>query len=229
MLYLLPNALHESQKPPQYVGDVVKTLDGLYCETEKNARAYLKHYELKMPLQQFPLQTVNEHTKQSDAEELIQPLLRGETWAMVSDAGLCSIADPGSLIVQAAHKAGIKVVSLYGPSSILMALQLSGLSGQCFSFAGYLPREKEARQAAIRSREMRAKKEKETQIFIEAPYRNNELLVDLLSVLSPDTFLAVAWDLTAPTEGIVVQTVKAWKKMAPLDIHKKPALFLLSS
>jgi 16S rRNA (cytidine1402-2'-O)-methyltransferase len=227
MLYLLPNALHESQRPPQYIEELVKELDGVICENEKVARAFLKHYVLKMPLQSFPLLLLNEHTKPEELDALIQPLVAGQNWGLLTDAGLSCIADPGQPLVALARRKKIAVSALYGPCSIIMALQLSGFSGQRFSFNGYLPREKAARQSELKRFEKLAKSYDQTQIFIEAPYRNKELMADCIETLSPDTPLAVAWDLTAPTEEVIVKKVALWKKDALPDIHKKPAIFLL--
>lgn len=227
MLYLLPNVLHETQNPriilSQQVSDVIATLDGVICENEKRARAYLKCFDLKMALQVFPLALLNEHT--ADVKNLLQPIKEGQHWGVLSDAGLCCIADPGSDLVALAHREKIPVKALSGPCSITQALQLSGMSGQHFTFHGYLPREKAERQNALRLLEKSAKQQKATQIFIETPYRNNEMLSDCLQVLSPETKLCVAWDLDSDQTGVAVEKVS---KFTAIDLHKKPAIFLFS-
>ena len=228
MLYLLPNVLSETQNPRQVlskqVEEVIATLDGVFCESEKKARWYLKHFTLKMPLQQFPLVLLNEHT--TSLSEHLQPLVRGETWAILSDAGVSCVADPGSELVKLAHEQNIAVQTIFGPCSIIQSLQLSGMGGQRFCFHGYLPREKPLRQEALRKLEKASSERKETQICIEAPYRNVELLTDCLQVLKPETKLCVAWELDSPNAGLIVQNVSVWKQKPLPDIHKKPAIFL---
>jgi 16S rRNA (cytidine1402-2'-O)-methyltransferase len=229
MLYILPNVLHESQNPrlflsPQ-VGQVVAQLDGLICESEKKARWYLKHFDLKVALQQFTLALLNEHTQ--EYKELLAPIKKGQVWGLLSDAGLACIADPGCELVGLAHKEAICVQAIHGPCSITQALQLSGMSGQRFCFHGYLPRDKKERQDALRQLEKACKQNKETQIFIETPYRNNELLADCLQVLGPHTKLCVVWDIDSSQMGISVKNIAEFKQVLPLDIHKKPAIFLV--
>jgi 16S rRNA (cytidine1402-2'-O)-methyltransferase len=229
-LYLLPNLLSDELLPdaflPKRVGEVILELDGLIVENEKVARKYLSKFKLKMPIQAMPLVVLDEHTPQQDIAALLDPILRGEQWGLLSDAGLPCIADPGHQLVYAAHQKDVSVVALVGPCSIVLALMLSGLPAQNFSFHGYLPREPEERKKRIAALEQEAKREGRTQAFIETPYRNQEMLQDLLSVLQGTTRLAVAWDLTMPTEQVIVRPVSQWKKMELPDIKKKPAIFL---
>jgi 16S rRNA (cytidine1402-2'-O)-methyltransferase len=231
MLYLLPNLLSETENPrtflPPQVAEVIATLDGVICETEKKARWYLKQFTLRMPLQQFPLVALNEHT--TDISEHLAPLLRGENWGILSDAGASCIADPGAQLVQRAWQQNIPVKALFGPCSITLALQLSGMGGQRFCFHGYLPRDKAERLDALRALEKRAAVNKETQIWIEAPYRNRELLASCLEGLQASTLFCVACDLDSPNEKVWVQKIGAWKAQAPVDLDKKPAIFLLSA
>lgn len=229
-LYLLPNLLSDELLPdsflPKRVSEVIAELDGLIVENEKVARKYLSKFKIKMAIQSMPLVVLDEHTKSNEIAGLLDPLLRGEKWGLLSDAGLPCIADPGHQLVYAAHHKGIAVEALVGPCSIVLALMLSGLPAQNFSFHGYLPREPEDRKKRIASLEQEAKRQERTQICIETPYRNQELLADFLAVLQPTSRLAVAWDLTMPTEQVVTAKISEWKKRALPDIRKKPAIFL---
>lgn len=232
-LYLLPNLLSDELLPdnflPKRVADVILQLDGLIVENEKVARKYLSKFKIKMPIQAMPMSVLNEHTQAQEFASLLEPLVRGEVWGLLSDAGLPCIADPGHQLVQMAHQKEIAVEALVGPCSLVLALMLSGLPAQNFSFNGYLPREPEERKARIVQLEQQSKKETKTEIFIETPYRNQELLIDLLAVLQDTTRLAVAWDLTLPSEKIVTRKVSEWKKTGMVDIKKKPAVFLFSA
>jgi 16S rRNA (cytidine1402-2'-O)-methyltransferase len=229
-LYLLPNLLDDTlddHQPflPANIGEIIAKLDGCICETEKPARRFLGRFKRAS----LTLRVLNEHTKDDELAAIIEPLVRGETWGVISDAGLPCIADPGSKLVSLARKKGVRLEAVVGPSSIFMALMLSGFSGQHFTFHGYLPREKEPKKAKIRLLEQKSRKEKSTEIFIEAPYRNQELLQDLVSELAPHSWLAVACDLTAPTQEVHVKSVAEWKKMAASlpQINKRPTVFLL--
>lgn len=233
MLYLLPNLLDDSQDAAlclsKNVGDAVSTIDGLIAESDKAARRYLKRFSIKKPLQEMQVRLLNEHTQKSDLKELLEPLKRGETWGLISDAGLPCIADPGAQIVALAHAEGIPVTALAGPSSIFLALMLSGFSGQRFSFHGYLPKEEKERQRQIRLFEDDAKRFQRTHIFMETPYRSHTLLAECLSILQEQTLFCAAWDLTMPSQGVISKSVREWKKGQLPAIEKKPAIFLLSA
>lgn len=208
ILILLPNLLHEEaaftfQIPP---------LDALIAESEKGGYTYLK----KASLPKVPTYLLNEHTKNLD--ELLQ--IPEEKVGLISDAGVPCLADPGSELVFKARQKGIQIEAIPGPSSIPLALMLSGLPAQAFTFHGYLSREEKELEKQIRSFP-----KKMTQIFIEAPYRNQKLLDFLLKHLRPDDLLSIAWDLTGPNQGVISQPVRAWKNLP--DIHKKPAVFLV--
>lgn len=229
-LYLLPNLLDDTVDDhtkylPANIGEIVASLDGCVCETEKLARRFLGRFKRA----QLPLKVLNEHTKDEELIDLIVPLEQGGTWGMLSDAGLPCIADPGAKLVQLARKKNVAVEAVAGPSSFIMALMLSGFSGQHFSFHGYLPREKELRIKRIRALEQKSKKEQSSEIFMEAPYRNLELLQDLVAELQPQTELAVACDLTSPTQEVIVKTSKEWKKDPLPQIHKRPCVFIIFS
>ena len=230
-LFLLPNMLSDERDHsvylPSSVDQIVSTLDGLIAESEQGGRRYLSHFSTKKPPHLMPIALLNEHTPDADLDFLLEPIKKGERWALVSDSGVPCIADPGSKLVNRARKTGIVVQALVGPSSILLALMLSGFSGQRFTFNGYLHKEPSERQKQIRQLEKIAK-EGYTQIFIEAPYRNTHTLNSLMETLADSTQLCVAWDLTLPTQGILSQSVAVWKKSPLPNLEKKPAVFLLS-
>ncbi len=233
MLYLLPNVLNDDATShltllPQSVHDVVQTLDGIIAESEKEGRRFLKRFKLKKPLQETPVWLLNEHTKKEDLKALLEPLKSGLVVGLISDAGLPAIADPGAILVALAHEHHITVHTLVGPCSIIMALQLSGFSGQHFSFHGYLPKHAEERVKAIKAKEAEAKRTGATQIFIETPYRNDVLLQEMLRTLHDTTRVCVVWDITLPTQGVISKSVAAWKTMQPLALKGKPAVFLIS-
>jgi len=229
-LFLLPNLLDlegaHRDFLPESVDRAVGSLQGLIVESEKEGRRFLKRF-LPERFREIPLKLLNEHSSTEEIQELLLPLLRGEIWGVVSDCGLPCLADPGSALVFAARQKGIKVETFAGPSSLIFALLLSGLSGQAFAFHGYLEREEELLVKKIAILEKRAQSEKSTQIFIEAPYRNQKLLERLLSILNEKTLLSVAWDLTMPTQTVVTQSVKAWKASPLPSIDKHPAIFLI--
>jgi 16S rRNA (cytidine1402-2'-O)-methyltransferase len=227
-LILLPNLLDENAPAEQFlpagVGSAVRTIQGLICESEKSGRRYLRKFLSHDEMAAMPLRLLNEHTK--ELAELIEPLIKGETWGLISDAGLPCLADPGTDLVALAHTKGVAVETYAGPSSIIFALQLSGFSGQKFAFHGYLPRESPLIESAVRDLEKRAKGE--TQIFIEAPYRSAKILALLLSVLHPDTRLCVAASLTTPQQRVVSQSVAKWKQMQ-FSLEKEPVVFLIKA
>ena len=169
---------------------------------------------------------LNKHTKQEEFNDFLNPCLNGNDIALISDAGCPGIADPGSEIVRLAHQSKIKVVPLVGPSSILLALMASGMSGQNFKFNGYLPIEKNERKSKIKDLEKTSIIT--TQIFMETPYRNNKFVSVLLEVLKPETKLCIACDITLTTEYIKTKKVKEWKS-TKIDINKRPAIFLIQS
>ena len=229
-LLLLPNLLDESQPHELYlpagIGAVVKTVNGLIAESEKAARRYLRRFLSHDEMARMPLKTLNEHTQEKELDDFLAPLLHGETWGLISDAGLPCVADPGAPLVWRARLNNIPVETFAGPSSILMALQLSGFCGQRFSFHGYLPRE--GAELELKIRELERRSRNETEIWIEAPYRSQKMLEFLKQILSPNTKLCVAASLTLPTQKVVSQTVSKWKHI-PLVLEKEPAVFLLDS
>jgi len=225
-LYLLPNLLDESAETelflPISVKGAVGEIAGLIAESEKMGRRYLRRFLSHDEMVQIPLKLLNEHTQ--ELEELILPMKKGETWGLISDAGLSCIADPGADLVYLAHENRISVETFVGPSSIVMALQLSGFGAQNFSFHGYLPREPHDLEKKVKELE----KTKGTHIWIEAPYRSNKMLDLLKRSLHTQTKLCVAASLTLPTQKLLSQTVSKWKS-SPFSLSKEPAVFLISS
>lgn len=230
-LFLLPNLLgpHEDHTLflPKSVDETVGKLDGLIAESEKEARYFLRRFLPREKWVSLPLALLNEHTSLQEIDTLLKPLLKGEKWGLISDCGLPCLADPGALLVSHAHKFSINVIALPGPSSIIMALMLSGFSGQRFTFHGYIAKEEIERKKELKKWEKRAQEEKETQIFMEAPYRNLATFQSCLATLSDTSKLCVAWNLTAPDQGLRSFSLKDWKKQEIPPLHKVPALFLI--
>jgi 16S rRNA (cytidine1402-2'-O)-methyltransferase len=220
ILYAIPSPLGGSaaQSLPAPALETVRTLRHFAVENEKTARAFLKDVGMPCPIQELDVFAF-------DVGKAITRL-NTENLGLLSEAGCPAIADPGAQLVEAAHREGIRVVPLVGPSSIVLALMASGLEGQRFAFCGYLPREAEERKKRIKELEARSRKEGETQIFIETPYRNDALLVSLLETCSGTTRLCLATDLTLASEAIQTQRIKDWKKQ---EVGKRPTVFLLQA
>ena len=227
-LILLPNVLEESLPAdpflPASVGAAVSHLSGLIAESEKSARRYLRRFLSHEKMASLPLRLLNEHTLQNEIEVLLKPVVEGQTWGVISDAGLPCIADPGADLVSAARRLNIDVEALVGPCSLILALQLSGFSGQRFCFHGYLPRESEELEKKIKDLEKRAKEE--TQIWIEAPYRSAKMIDALKLWLQPATRLCVAVNLTTSAQKVASHSVQQWKSLS-FEIGKEPAVFLI--
>jgi len=227
-LILLPNLLDEEAPAEKYLPSglsaVVRSLQGLIAESEKPARKFLRRFLSHDEMVKLPLRTLNEHT--TDLNELMQPLMQGQCWGLISDAGLPCIADPGAQLVALARKAHVLIETYPGPSSIFMALQLSGFPAQRFTFHGYLPRESPALEHAITALETRSRQELSSQVFIEAPYRSAKLLAALVAVLKPNTQLCVAASLTTAGEQVVCRPVAEWRQK-PLELGKQPVVFVV--
>ena len=231
-LYLIPCPISDRTEPwdvlPAANRAVIDALDYFIVENTRTARRFLSKAGIGRPIDTLCFRELNEHTAAGrEVEELVVPLLAGRSAGVISEAGVPGVADPGALVVAACHRRGIRVVPLVGPSSILMALMASGLNGQSFAFNGYLPVKPPERARAIRSLERRAAAEGQSQLFIEAPYRNAKLWAQLLDVCAAETKLAVASDITAPTEFIATHTVGEWRKRAAPDLNRRPAIFIL--
>ena len=227
-LFLLPSDLGDAAVGviPGASMAIAYRLTHFIAENPKSARAFLKRIDYPHPLSSATINTLDKDTPVAAIAGLLQPMLDGSDAALVSEAGCPAVADPGALLVRAAHQAGIRVVPLVGPSAILLALMASGMNGQRFSFHGYLPVEAAARAAKIRELEQRSKREDATQIFIETPYRNDQLLEALLEHCTGNTLLCIAADLTQPAESVATRTVASWRNERPA-LNKRPAVFLL--
>jgi 16S rRNA (cytidine1402-2'-O)-methyltransferase len=203
--------------------EAVKGLRHFVVEHPKTARQFLK--SLGLPLPELRLDVLDEHSKPADAI-LLSRILENSDLGLLSEAGCPAIADPGAMLVEQAHRLGARVVPLVGPSSIVMALMASGLNGQRFAFHGYLPQRPPEREQAIQRLEERSRREGETQIFIEAPYRNDQLLAALLATCTSATRLCLATDLTAAGEQVMTRTIGEWAKGVP-KLDRRPTVFLL--
>jgi 16S rRNA (cytidine1402-2'-O)-methyltransferase len=227
-LYLVPVPLaeevsHKTFTP--YLVDTINQIDTYIVENSKTARRFLKEAGLKTPQKDLIVHDYGKHNR-TDLGQFFNELKGGKDVGLMSEAGCPGIADPGAEIVAEAHKLGIKVVPLVGPSSILLALMASGFNGQSFAFWGYLPIDKEQRTKRIKDLDLSASRYKQTQIFIETPFRNNQLFEEVLKSCKPNTQICVASNLTAEDEFIKTQSVYNWRK-EEIDLHKKPTIFLM--
>ena len=231
-LYLIPTNLSEPVNPavilPIEVVRIAATLQYYIAENAKSARAFLKAIGVTRPMVEIQIRELDKHATTADISsmtDLIRPLLNGHDVGLVSDAGAPAVADPGALLVAAAHRHGIRVKPLVGPSSILLGLMASGLNGQCFTFHGYLTQDKADRVRQVQSLERESKQKNMTQLFIETPYRNQSLFNDLLVTLTPQTRLCIATDITGEKENIRTSTIADWC-VHQSPIEKSPTLFL---
>lgn len=226
-VFLIPAFIYENaaETIPLYVLGAVKQCHAFFAENERTARRYLKQLWREMVIDDYEWHTI--HKAEKEVQQAFMQLLKeGKNIGIISEAGCPGVADPGQLLVNAAHSVGATIKPLVGPSSILLALMASGLNGQQFQFAGYLPIETSARKTAIKELENESAKKTCTQIFIETPYRNNQLIKELLAVCKAETQLCIAADITAPSEFIQTKAVGTWRKHPP-DLHKRPTIFLL--
>jgi 16S rRNA (cytidine1402-2'-O)-methyltransferase len=226
-IYLIPTVLHEGQTDclPAYILPAVKQCTHFFVEQERTARRYLKLLWKEMVIDDYRWHNMQQVTPEV-RNTFLKAIAEEKTIGIISEAGCPGVADPGQALVALAQERGAIVKPLVGPSSILLALMASGMNGQRFQFAGYLPIEPSARLQAIKALESESRKNDCTQIFIETPYRNNQLLETLTKVCGPQTRICVAVDLTAPTESIVTLPTKEWGRKKP-ELHKRPAIFLL--
>ena len=212
---------------PEYNAEVVRSINYFVVENLRTGRRFLSRVGMGRPIDTLRLAELNEHTAPAEVESLIVPILAGEDCAMISEAGCPGVADPGAALAALCHRHGVRVVPLVGPSSILLALMASGMNGQSFAFNGYLPVKPPERQRALRALERRARTEHQSQICIEAPYRNRQLLEAIVASCAPDTRVTVAVDITAESERIVTRSVAEWRRAMPDDLHKRPAIFII--
>jgi len=228
-LYLIPVPLADDAAAKSftpYLTDTINRIKEYIVENEKTARKFLKEAGLKTPQNELVIHDYGKHNRDTNANEYFKGLQAGKDVGLMSEAGCPGIADPGAEIVDKAHRMGIKVVPLVGPSSILLALMASGFNGQSFTFHGYLPIDKIERSKKIKELENLAIKNDQTQLFIETPFRNNPMLEEILKTCNPGTKLCIACDITAATELVQTKTIEQWRKKVP-ELHKRPAIFLL--
>ena len=231
-LYLIPVPLGPApleQVLPQTVRERAATLTHFIAENAKSARAFLKALPCALPVQEIRISELNEHTEAAALPALLAPLLDGHDTGLISEAGCPAVADPGANLVTLAQERGIRVVPLVGPSSLLLALMASGLSGQNFAFHGYLPARDDQRQKRILELEKDSRQHRRTQIFIETPYRNSKMLESLLKHCAPQTRLCIATNLTLESEQVVTRSAAQWKQCPPPDIDRRPTVFLLQA
>jgi 16S rRNA (cytidine1402-2'-O)-methyltransferase len=230
-LYLIPVTLggdNINQVLPPDVVRLAQQLEHFVVENEKSARQFLSLIKHSKPIRELQFATLNEHTDDKILPDLLKPLLAGHDVGLMSEAGCPAVADPGAKLVALAHQKGIHIAPLVGPSAILMALMASGLNGQSFAFLGYLPVDKTERANKLKDIEKRAQTHKETQIFIETPYRNMQMLEAILSTCHANTRLCIASQVSLPDEFVVTKIINSWKHGALPDLNKKPTVFLLS-
>lgn len=228
-LYLIPNVIADGTQrsviAPQ-VYQVLPTVANFLVEDLRNARRFLSSLKTYDSIEHLSFQVLDKDTKKEDLASLFGPILQGLNIGIISEAGSPGVADPGALAVKFAHENGIQVVPLVGPSSLLLALMASGLNGQRFTFHGYLPIDAKEGSVAIRNLERESRERSQTQIFIETPYRNNNLKRMLLNNLRNETLLSIAVDITGERENISTLTIREWKTRE-VDIPKLPAVFMI--
>ncbi|MCF6240498.1 MAG: SAM-dependent methyltransferase [Bacteroidales bacterium] len=230
-LYLIPVSLGENKLNnilPEKNFKIINEITHYIVENIRSARRFLVKAGIKHKIDDLTFYEINKHSKPDEYHKYLSAALNGENIGVISEAGCPGIADPGADIVAIAHQKNIRIIPLVGPSSIFLALMASGMNGQNFAFKGYLPIKKPQRIKQLKADELRSANENQTQIYIEAPYRNKPLLEDMLNNLKPSTKLCIAADVTLKSEFIKTKSIKDWKKSIP-EINKKPAIFVLHS
>lgn len=231
VLYLIPVPLIDEggmHTLPDYVVKRVHLLKYFVVERAKSARHFVKSCVHPTPIAELFFEELSEHTSANDLPKLLKPLMAGYDVGLLSEAGCPAVADPGSELVKLAHKKGIEVRPLVGPNSILLSLMASGMNGQHFTFHGYLPAKKPDLVASLKKIELSILKQKDTHIFIEAPYRNNSMVESILQNVHPEVRLCIARDLSDPSlEWVKTFYIREWKQMTLPELHKHPTIFLL--
>jgi len=228
-LFLIPTPLAadtaQSILSPQ-IKDIILNTNYFFVENLRTSRRFISELKLGKKIEELNFYLLNKETPESEIEIYIRILENGNNVGLMSEAGCPGIADPGSIAIKMAHKKGIKVVPLAGPSSIFMALMASGFNGQSFTFCGYLPIDKIERVKTIKQLEKEASAKNQTQIFMETPFRNNQIMQDLLLNCQGETLISISCDISSPDEFIKTQSIDKWRKSVP-DLHKKPTIFCL--
>lgn len=228
-LYLIPTTLGDSNVDevlPAFTKTIIEKIDHYIVENEKTARKSIKQVLPEKPQPSLKLNTLNKYTDISILSTFLDPCKEGVDVGLLSEAGCPGVADPGAEIVKLAHEMGVQVVPLVGPSSILLAMMGSGMNGQSFTFNGYLPIDKKDRKQELKILERISSERNQAQLFIETPYRNNQLFEDLVQILNPATKLCIACDLTLASEYIITKSVLEWSK-TKVDLHKRPTMFII--
>ncbi len=227
-LYLLPMILSEGRFEviPPVTADLVGKLDYFLVENIRTSRRYISGMNLGLDISALRFEVVDKNTSHETIDRLLKPLQEGVSAGVLSESGSPGVADPGAKLVSRAHSLGIRVVPIPGPSSILLSLMASGFNGQKFAFHGYLPIQKQERARALKSLELESRKNDQTQIFIETPYRNMQMLEAILENCAGNTRVCVARDVTGEQELVKSAPVSEWKK-SEISLHKIPAVFLL--
>ena len=231
-VYLLPLPISETEKS-DWIGMsykvVLEDTKLFFVENVRTARRFIASLKLGIDIDQLRFELLDKTTTQSEIRDLIFLIKQTGSVGIMSESGCPGIADPGSVLIDNAHMEGFEIIPIVGPSSILLALMSSGLSGQCFSFNGYLPIQKKDRELQIRALEIESKKRNQAQIFIETPYRNAVLWESLLEILSKDTKLAYGFDLLGSSQKIMQRPVKEWRILPPIKWEKSPTIFLFQA
>jgi len=228
-LFLIPAPLgpDSSHTLPAYVIDIIHRLDIFIVERAKTARRFIKSTQPPRSLSELTLYELNKRTPPEEIPHFLEATEAGIDIGLLSEAGAPAVADPGSILVRYAYDRNVEVVPLVGPSSILLALMASGLNGQLFCFHGYLSNKRPQLQKDLRRLEQQSATHHQTQIFIETPYRNQQLIEMAFNTLTLNTQFCIAVDLTLPDEYIRTRSIAEWRRDPPLDLHKRPAVFLL--
>jgi len=231
VLFIIPSSIEQNENITFLLEEQKKQLHNVkyfIVENEKIARKTLKELNLKSKIQSITLFKHNNKTSNNDLKEYFDPIYNGDDMGLLSDSGSPCIADPGSKIVEYAHLNNIKIQPLVGPSSILLSLMASGFNGQKFKFHGYIPIDKIDKELYIKKMMLSIKEEKETQIFIETPYRNQQLLKDLLKILDKQIRLCLAINLTSSKERIICDSIENWNQKKDIGIDKQLCIFLIN-
>jgi len=229
-LYMIPTTLGKTPSNnslPEHTLQIIRTLDTLAVENIQSAVKFLRWVGDTVPEYKIDFYPLNKKTPEHEIFSFLKPLKAGRNMGVLSEVGAPGIADPGAKLVKMAHKNGIRVIPLIGPSSVLLAMMASGFNGQSFSFHGYLPIDAKQRKQIIIQLEGESRRHDRSQIFMEAPYRNNEIVKTILESCSPETRLCIATDITLESEFIVSKEVGEWQKGKVPDLHKRPSIFIL--
>jgi 16S rRNA (cytidine1402-2'-O)-methyltransferase len=231
-LYLIPVPIDQNAKESVLLENhrkIVECLDYFVVENEKTARFHLSAFNLQKPINQLHFEVLDKSTIETEITNYLRPLLEGFDIGLISESGCPAVADPGSKMVALAHQKNIKVIPMIGPSSIILALMASGLNGQQFKFHGYLPTDKNERIKKIKSMENDSKRNYETQIFIETPYRNQHVFNDLMGSLNDQTQCCIAVDISSNEERIQTKKISDWKREEKLDLKNRLCVFLIDA